>query len=151
MLRLEKKWDKVNIKQLFLLLHFTFATYDARILKCFATSIHAAKLKLSFIRKICANSAKRPLEKIYFAIWGLFDLLGFNCNVMCQADTNSTSTTAEEEATTITTTETTTTTITTTTTPSTEPIVNEVPVNSDSIAVELAQLTESLKSSQNLG
>jgi hypothetical protein len=77
-------------------------------------------------------------------------LLGFNCNVMCQADTNSTSTTAEEEATTITTTETTTT-VTTTTTPSTEPIVNEAPVNNDSDAVELAQLTESLKSSQNLG
>ncbi len=69
---------------------------------------------------------------------------------MCQADTNSTSTTAEEEATTITTTETTTT-VTTTTTPSTEPIVNEAPVNSDSVSVELAQLTESLKSSQNLG
>ncbi len=74
-------------------------------------------------------------------------MLGFNCNVMCQADTNSTSTTVEEEATTITTTETT----TTVTTTLTEPIVNEAPVNNDSIAVELAQLTESLKSSQNLG
>jgi hypothetical protein len=78
-------------------------------------------------------------------------LLGFNCNVMCQADTNSTSTTAEEESPAITTTETTTIAATTTITPSTEPIVNEAPVNDDSDAMELAQLTESLKSSQNLG
>ena len=72
---------------------------------------------------------------------------------MCQAgdtpDTNSTTSTTAEEETTTTTTETSTTTTTTTTT--SELTVNKAPVNNDVVAVELEQLTESLKTSQNLG
>jgi hypothetical protein len=68
---------------------------------------------------------------------------------MCQGDSNSTTTTVEEETTTTTTSATTTTTTATTTT-TTELIVNEAPGNTDVVGVDSDQLTESLKSSQNL-
>jgi hypothetical protein len=69
---------------------------------------------------------------------------------MCQGDSNSTTTTTVEDETTTTTSATSTTTTTTATT-ATELIVNEAPGNTDVVGVASDQLTESLKSSQNLG
>jgi len=100
-----------------------------------------------------ANS--NPINCYYF-FEGLFDLLGFNCNVMCQSsepvvesllsDDNSTTTTTTT-ATTESTTEATTTTTTTTSTNSLLNGINQVQL------LESAKLEENLKSSlnQNLG